>query len=151
MRNQKKSMRGKCGALLPAIVLSAAVPVGLTTAVEAHAQHQVAMINVTPVVVDAVRQINPTTVEVVYANGQRLTLDLYGTNIIRLFQDNAGGILREPQATPMAHILVNNARRAVGGLEVTTSETDASIRTERLSVDIDRQKGLLRVRVLYAD
>ena len=151
MRNQKKSMRGKCGALLPAIVLSAAVPVGLTTAVEAHAQHQVAMINVTPVVVDAVRQINPTTVEVVYANGQCLTLDFYGTNIFRLFQDNAGGILREPQATPMAHILVNNARRAVGGLEVTTSETDASIRTERLSVDIDRQTGLLRVRDLYAD
>ena len=151
MRNQKKSMRGKCGALLPAIVLSAAVPVGLTTAVEAHAQHQVAMINVTPVVVDAVRQINPTTVEVVYANGQCLTLDFYGTNIFRLFQDNAGGILREPQATPMAHILVNNARRAVGGLEVTTSDTDASIRTERLSVDIDRKTGLLRVRDLYAD
>lgn len=35
-------------------------------------------------------QINPTTVEILFSNNQRMTLDFYGENIFRMFQDNAG-------------------------------------------------------------
>ena len=60
-----------------------------------------------------VTQINPTTVEVLFTDNQRMTLDFYGENIFRMFQDNAGGILRDPQAEPEAKILVNQPRKAV--------------------------------------
>ncbi len=47
-------------------------------------------------------QINPTTVEILFSNNQRMTLDFYGENIFRMFQDNAGGVIRDPQAEPEA-------------------------------------------------
>ena len=56
-------------------------------------------------------KINPTTVELTYADGKMLTLDFYGENIFRLFRDDNGGIIRDPQATPPAKILVDDARR----------------------------------------
>ncbi len=31
-----------------------------------------------------------------------MTLDFYGENIFRMFQDNAGGVIRDPQAEPEA-------------------------------------------------
>ena len=40
----------------------------------------------------SVQQINPTTVDVVFSNNQRMTFDFYGDNIFRMFQDNNGGI-----------------------------------------------------------
>ncbi len=45
-------------------------------------------------------QINPTTVEVRYVDGTRMTVDFYGENVFRLFRDNKGGIVRDPQASP---------------------------------------------------
>ena len=38
--------------------------------------------------VKEVVKINPTTAEVRYANGKRLTVDFYGPNIVRLFRDD---------------------------------------------------------------
>ena len=43
-----------------------------------------------------IKRLNPTAVEVLFANNQRMTLDFYGDNIFRVFQDNAGGIIRKP-------------------------------------------------------
>lgn len=63
-------------------------------------------------------KINPTTVEITYADGKRLTMDFYGENIFRLFRDDKGGIVRDPQATPPATILANSARRATMGVSV---------------------------------
>lgn len=57
------------------------------------------------------KQINPTTVEVLFADNHRMTIDFYGENIFRLFQDNSGGILRAPEAKPEAEILVKNPCR----------------------------------------
>lgn len=47
-------------------------------------------------------KINPTTVDVLFANQQRMTIDFYGENIFRVFQDNSGGIIRDPKAKPEA-------------------------------------------------
>lgn len=92
-----------------------------------------------------VRKINPTTVEVIFADGRQLTLDFYGENIFRLFQDNNGGIIRDPQATPPAQILVGTARRNTGGVEVATEGTKSFVRTPKVTVQIDRETGLMSV------
>lgn len=46
------------------------------------------------------KKINPTTVEILFPNSQRMTLDFYGENIFRVFQDNSGSVIRDPQAKP---------------------------------------------------
>ena len=61
--------------------------------------------NETPVSVTGnlrVQQINPTTVELFYADGKCLTIDFYSDGIFRMFRDDQGGILRAPEATPPA-------------------------------------------------
>ena len=67
------------------------------------------------------RRSNPTTVDVIFGN-ERMTFDFYGDNIFRLFQDNNGGIIRDPEAKPEAQILVDNPRRKVSKLEVSDKQ-----------------------------
>lgn len=63
--------------------------------------------------------LNPTTVEVLFANQERMMLDFYGENMVRFFQDNAGGVIRDPEAVPPAQILVDNPRLNPGTLQLT--------------------------------
>jgi len=56
----------------------------------------------------AVQKINPTTVEIVYDNNQRLTLDFYGNHIFRMFQDIHGGIIRDPEENLKRRSLSNS-------------------------------------------
>lgn len=53
-------------------------------------------------------RINPTTVELCFANHRRVAVDFYGENIFRIFEDHNGGVMRDPEAKPEAHILVDN-------------------------------------------
>lgn len=64
--------------------------------------------------VQDVRKINPTTAEVLFDNGNICTIDFYSEDIFRIFQDNAGGIVRDPQAMPPARILVEDPRTEPG-------------------------------------
>lgn len=57
----------------------------------------------TEITISSASVLNPSAVEVVFSNQQRMTLDFYGENIFRMFQDNQGGIVRDPQASPEAH------------------------------------------------
>ncbi|HTN37384.1 MAG TPA: hypothetical protein VL053_09940, partial [Arachidicoccus sp.] len=52
--------------------------------------------------ISAVVQINPTTVQLVFTDNHRLSIDFYGENIFRAFEDTSGGIIRDPAATPPA-------------------------------------------------
>ena len=63
--------------------------------------------------VKEVRQLNQRAVEVVYNDGTMMTIDFYGNGIFRVFRDDQGGILRNPEAMPPAEILVKNPRRKV--------------------------------------
>ena len=90
-------------------------------------------------------QINPTTVEVHYADGQRMTLDFYGENIFRMFKDLKGGILRDPQASPEAQILVDNPRKAVKNISVTDSEGKIVIASEKVRVEINKATSLISI------
>ena len=79
--------------------------------------------------VSGAKIINPTTVEILYADDQRLTIDFYGENIFRLFQDNNGGVIRDPEAKPEAQILVNNPRKPVSKLTLTDQNGELVIST----------------------
>lgn len=82
------------------------------TSVPAGAQDKaVASAQATPV--KEIVKTGETTVEVRYENGQVRVLDFYGPDIVRIFQDPAGGPVRDPEAKPEAKILVDNPRKEV--------------------------------------
>ena len=91
------------------------------------------------------KKINPTTIEVLFSNNQRMTFDFYGENIFRVFQDNAGGIIRDPEAKPEAQILVNNPRNTVSTLNLNDGSNLISITTGKIKVEIDKNTSLMKV------
>lgn len=92
-----------------------------------------------------VRKINSTTVGVSLNNGQKLILDFYGSNIFRFFQDQSGGILRDPQAKPAAKILVDNPRKSVSDLTVSEEKNVVLISTREINIQLDKNTSLLKV------
>ena len=93
-----------------------------------------------------IRQINPTTVEVLYANKQCMTLDFYGDNIFRLFRDNNGGIVRDPVSDPEAQILVKNPRKSLSqSLLAKDDGSKVLITTSRIKIIIDKRTSLMTV------
>lgn len=100
--------------------------------------------------IETIKQINPTTVELYLAGKQKMTLDFYGENIFRMFQDNDGGIIRDPkpmQNYPDAQILVDNPRKAVN-LEVKETGDTYTITTAKVEVTADKATGLVTVKNL---
>lgn len=89
-------------------------------------------------------KINPTTVEVAFGD-ERMTLDFYGDNIFRLFQDNTGGVIRDPEARPEARILVENPRRKVSALDVEDKADAVVVYTPCIEVAVDKATRLMRV------
>lgn len=96
-------------------------------------------------VIKSAKKINATTVEILYADGKKLLVDFYGDNIFRLFQDNAGGVMRAPQAKPEAQILVNNPRKPVSKLAVSDETTQIVISSGTTAIQIDKQSQLFKV------
>ncbi len=96
-------------------------------------------------VVKSVQAINPTTVEVVFANDERMSLDFFGENIFRAFQDNGGGIIRNPEAMPPAEILVQSPRRQVGNIAIDSKKDRTKISTKAIEISIDNNTGLMSV------
>ena len=90
-------------------------------------------------------KMNATTVEVRFADGQRRTLDFYGNDIFRVFQDPQGGIVRDPVARPEAQILVDNPRHEVTNLDVKEEGGKVVITTPRISVTLDKATDLMTV------
>ncbi len=95
--------------------------------------------------VTGIRRINATTAEVTLTDGHTLTIDFYGPNIFRLFQDNSGGIIRDPQANPEAHILTDNPRREVGPLLIADNGDKVSVTTCDVRVDFSKKGALVSV------
>lgn len=93
----------------------------------------------------SVKKINPTTVEVLLSDNQRMTFDFYGENVFRLFQDNSGGIIRDPEANPEAQILVDNPRKSLSKLNVSDESDFVSIVTGKIKVQLDKNTVLLKI------
>lgn len=90
-------------------------------------------------------KINPTTAQLVYTDGHRLTIDFYGENIFRIFEDTTGGIVRNPDAMPPASILVENPRRNVSNILLTHDAIKFTISSAKISIEIDKNNSLLKV------
>lgn len=116
----------------------------LTTHAAGTEESSAAVVQQVPKLVSVVK-INPTTVEVLFSNQQRMTLDFYGENIFRMFQDNAGGILRDPQAKPDAKILVSQPRKEVSKLDVQDNAGAATITTDKIKVEFGKNTALMKV------
>ena len=130
-------------------LLALSLPIGLWTASPAYALsgttervHHSA--DAVAVVVGA-RQINPTTVEVLFADSTRMTLDFYGANLVRLFQDNSGGIIRNPEATPEAQILVDTPRKEVAPITLLDNPSELAVCTDRMQVVFNKQSGCFKL------
>lgn len=92
--------------------------------------------------IKGIRMLNRQAAEVTDQYGHTTTLDFYGPNVVRMFRDEGGGILRDPEATPPAEILVRNARKTA---RVTAEETTGTfvVRAEGgMAVSIDKGTGL---------
>lgn len=82
-----------------------------------------------------VTSVGATQVQV-YFDGEAypLTVDFYGPNLFRLFQDPKGGEVRNPQAMPPADILVSNPRVDAGEIKVNKSAGAISVSSSRVKL-----------------
>lgn len=99
----------------------------------------------TEITISSASVLNPSAVEVVFSNQQRMTLDFYGENIFRMFQDNQGGIVRDPQASPEAQILVDRPRKEVGELSLTDKDGVITISTGKIQIEMDKRTSLFKI------
>jgi len=90
-------------------------------------------------------KINPTTIQLVFADKHRMTIDFYGDNIFRVFEDASGRIIRKPAANPPAEILVNNPRKPLSGLIVDSNANAITIASSKIAITIDRNTSLFKV------
>ncbi len=98
-----------------------------------------------PTAIVSAQKINPTTVELLYSDGRRMTLDFYGENIFRMFRDDKGGIMRDPEAKPEARILVDNPRKAAGEIRIGDADGKITVATDRIKVILDKASQLMTV------
>ncbi|MCM1309688.1 MAG: DUF5110 domain-containing protein [Bacteroides sp.] len=81
------------------------------------------------------KALNPTTVEVALdGDSSPLVIDFYSPNIFRVFQDPQGGIVRDPQATPPALILVDSPRVCPGQVTVNKEGGNITISSARIKL-----------------
>ena len=62
-----------------------------------------------------------------------------------MFQDNQGGIVRDPQASPEAQILVDRPRKEVGELSLTDKNGVITISTARIQIEMDKRTSLFKI------
>ncbi|WP_231424836.1 TIM-barrel domain-containing protein [Pedobacter sp. Leaf250] len=98
-----------------------------------------------PAEIVSAKKINETTVELLLSNKQRLTIDFYGENIFRLFQDQDGGFIRNPEAKPAAEILVKTPRKTVAKLVLNDEGNIIKVNTSKISIQIDKKSTLFKV------
>ncbi len=96
-------------------------------------------------------RLNPTTFEIIGEDGTRTTVDLYGDNIFRLFRDDKGGIVRNPEATPPAQILVDNPRQHISAVALEEEGNTYVIKTPKIKAAWDKTTGYLSVTDLVTD
>lgn len=91
------------------------------------------------------RKINETTIEISLTNNQRQLLDFYDEDIFRLFQDNTGGTFKDPEARPLAKILIENPRKPLGSISLLDQNNKIRVSTTKVLIEIDKTTGLFKV------
>ncbi|MCO6496435.1 MAG: DUF5110 domain-containing protein [Chitinophagaceae bacterium] len=77
-------------------------------------------------------------VKIVLQEGKEMYFDFYGANIFRWYYDPVRNEMIDPQSQPPAQILVDNARKQFKKLQVSDEGKQVLIRTEVISVLVDR-------------
>ncbi len=90
-------------------------------------------------------RINPTTVELVFADNRRVAVDFYGNNIFRIFESHNDGVMKAPAAKPLARILVDNPRTALSKLDILEGDKEVTISTGKAKVIFDKNTALFRI------
>ncbi|MGN6539282.1 MAG: TIM-barrel domain-containing protein, partial [Ginsengibacter sp.] len=91
------------------------------------------------------KKINATTIDLFLANNHHMLIDFYGDNIFRVFQDNSGGMMRDPESKPEAKILVDTPRRRVSILTLKDENGFIIMTTANVSVQFDKKTSLMKV------
>ena len=73
--------------------------------------------------------------QLIFTDKHRLTIDFYGENIFRAFEDTSGGIVRNPEALPPANILVENPRRPAGQLTINDGSNNVTIASAKIIIE----------------
>jgi hypothetical protein len=90
-------------------------------------------------------KINATAIQLVFADKHRMTIDFYGENIFRVFEDTSGGIIRKPASNPPAEMLVNNPRKPLSALTLDSNANAITIASSKIAIIIDRNTSLFKV------
>jgi len=95
--------------------------------------------------VQSVQKLNNSTVQIKFNNNQIMLMDFYADNIFRLFQDNNSGVVRDPQATPSAQILVDNPRKTVHNLGIQEQSDSWLISSKDIALEINKTTRLFKI------
>lgn len=101
-------------------------------------------VNSVPAIVSA-KKINDHTVEVLLSDQKRMLVDFYSDYIFRLFQDNSGGAMRDPEAMPEAKILVDNPRKPLTALNLSDAENKIFISNQAITILLDKQTAQFKI------
>ena len=116
-----------------------AAPIGFTPTV------QTAQLNATSgdmaFVIKKARKVNAHTVELTDAQNRKITVDFYGNNIFRIYQDPAGSAPHNPEAKPAADILVEQPRKQVARLELQQNDQNCTLTTDEIKVVFDNKNS----------
>lgn len=93
----------------------------------------------------SVQKLNSTTVEIGLSNHKHLLFDFYADNIFRLFEDSIGNSLRDPDANPPAKILVDNPRKPVSRLQLSSNGNKIAINTGSIIIELDKATTRLKI------
>ncbi len=109
------------------------------------ASHEKGDVNQQIAPISSARMLNPTTIEIRFADESRRLLDFYADDIFRVFQDPEGGMIRDPESTPQAQILTNHPRRPVSSLQLADQDGVISVQTGRIRLQLDKPTTLMKV------
>lgn len=136
----KKSFIEKGGTLALSIAFPFTFVLAQPSAIQIPDKTQTSIIAAT-----CAQRLNATTVQIIFSNNERMAIDFYGDNIFRLFQDNNDGIMRDPEAKPEAHILVENPRKSLSSLNIDQQGEEIIISTAKIKLHVDKKTGLFRI------
>lgn len=98
--------------------------------------------------IENIRQLNPTAVEVVLSDGNIIIVDFYADNLFRVFRDGEGGMVRDPQATPPAEILIENPRKKVSNIDISDLGEYYTVSTPQIELTWDKNTSVMNVKDL---
>ena len=91
------------------------------------------------------KKVNATRIDLTLSQDSKMSVDFYSSDIFRLFRDDNGGEIRDPQAKPPAQILVDQPRQDVKTLELSDSDGKITILSDTVRLEFDKSTSLMKL------